>query len=198
MRRPQFLVLASVLLTVGLASFWFLNTSRASTETPEYTVIRAAGPFEIRDYPELHLVTSPMEADGINGGFRALFGFITGGNQAGAKIAMTTPVLVDNTTPQKRMSFILPKGTVQAGVPPPLDGEVKLGKQPPARYAVYRFEGGRSSQNEKSAIEKLRAWMATQELNGTGTPILAYYDPPWTPVFLRRNEVLIGIKKPRE
>ena len=198
MRRSQFFVLASALLTAGLASFWFLNTSRAATETPEYTVIRSTAPFEIRDYPELNLVTSPMEADGMNGGFRTLFGFITGGNQAGAKIAMTTPVLVDNTTPQKRMSFILPKGTAQAGVPRPLDGEVKLGKQPPARYAVFRFEGGRSAQNEKNAIEKLQAWMAAQDIKSTGTPILAYYDPPWTPVFLRRNEVLIRIKKPRE
>ena len=40
--------------------------------------------------------------------------------------------------------------------------------------------------------------METQRLKGKGVPLLAYYDPPWTPVFLRRNEVLIRIEKPRE
>ncbi len=198
MRRPRLILLTSALLTGGLAGFWLLNTSRAATETPEYTVTRSQPPFEIRDYPALNLVTSPMEADGIQGGFGALFGFITGNNQSGAKLAMTAPVLIDNTTQQKRMSFILPKGTAQNGIPQPLDAGLRLGQLPPERYAVFRFKGGRSAQNEKNAIEKLHAWMETQRLKGKGVPFLAYYDPPWTPVFLRRNEVLIRIEKPRE
>jgi hypothetical protein len=198
MRRPRFILLTSVILTAGLAGFWLLNTSRAATETPEHTVIRSQPPFEIRDYPALNLATSPMEADGIQGGFGALFGFITGKNQSGSKLAMTAPVLIDNTTQQKRMSFILPKGAAENGVPQPLDASVQLGQLPPDRYAVLRFEGGRSAQNEQNAIEKLRAWMEKQRLKGKGVPLLAYYDPPWTPVFLRRNEVLIRIEKPRE
>lgn len=198
MKRPRFILLTSALLTAGLAGFWLVNTSRAATETPEHTVIRSQPPFEIRDYPALNLATSPMEADGIQGGFGALFGFITGKNQSGSKLAMTAPVLIDNTTQQKRMSFILPKGAAENGVPQPLDTSVQLGQLPPDRYAVLRFEGGRSAQNEQNAIEKLRAWMEKQRLKGKGVPLLAYYDPPWTPVFLRRNEVLIRIEKPRE
>lgn len=198
MKRPRFILQTSALLTAGLAGFWLLNTSRVATETPEYTVTRSQPPFEIRDYPALNLATSPMEADGIQGGFRALFGFITGKNQSGAKLAMTAPVLIDNTTRRKRMSFILPKGTAQNSVPQPLDASVKLEQLPPDRYAVLRFEGGRSAQNEQNAIEKLQALMETQRLKGKGVPLLAYYDPPWTPFFLRRNEVLIRIEKPHE
>ena len=34
----------------------------------------------------------------------------------------------------------------------------------------------------------------TQKIAGKEDPILAYYDPPWTPVFLRRNEVMIRVE----
>jgi hypothetical protein len=35
--------------------------------------------------------------------------------------------------------------------------------------------------------------MQQNKLQEAGTPFSAYYDPPWTPGFLRRNEVLIPI-----
>ena len=53
--------------------------------------------------------------------------------------------------------------------------------------------GSRTEENEHAALEKLRAWLATQNLTPRGEPLFAYYDPPWTPVFLRRNEVLIPV-----
>ena len=60
---------------------------------------------------------------------------------------------------------------------------------------MLRFAGGRTVENEKAAIEKLTAWLEGQKLAGKGDPIFAYYDPPWTPVFLRRNEVMIRIRQ---
>jgi hypothetical protein len=75
---------------------------------------------------------------------------------------------------------------------------VKVAKLQPARFAVLRFEGGRTAENEKVAIDKLTAWLDGQKIAGKGEPIFAYYDPPWTPVFLRRNEVMIRIDKQSE
>ena len=54
---------------------------------------------------------------------------------------------------------------------------------------------GERQRNEKAAIERLTTWLDGQKIAGKGAPMFAYYDPPWTPVFLRRNEVMIRIDK---
>jgi len=40
------------------------------------------------------------------------------------------------------------------------------------RFAVLRFPGSRSEENEKAAVEKLRAWLEGQKIVGLGTPFL--------------------------
>jgi hypothetical protein len=39
--------------------------------------------------------------------------------------------------------------------------------------------------------------MEGKKLVATGEPVFAYYDPPWTPGFMRRNEVMIPVASPR-
>jgi hypothetical protein len=184
-----------LLLPIALAAFWFASNSRAATETPEYKVVRADGKIEIRDYPALTMATTPMSADGMNGGFGQLFRFITGSNESKEKIEMTAPVLIDNTTEKKTMSFIMPQATVSKGVPKPATSAVSLSSMPATRFVVLRFPGGRNAENEKNAIAVLRAWMTAQKLVGKGEPLFAYYDPPWTLIPFRRNEVMIRIEK---
>ena len=196
--KPKMPLLIATLILAGLAAFWLVSTSRAATETPEYKVIRADGKFEIRDYPALTVATTPMEGAEMNGGFGKLFRFITGSNGAKEKIAMTSPVLIDATKDKKTMSFIMPKKAVEKGVPKPSGESVTLGKVQAARFALLRFDGGRTAENEKAAIEKLKAWLDAEKLTGKGAPIFAYYDPPWTPTFMRRNEVMIRIDKHHE
>jgi hypothetical protein len=36
--------------------------------------------------------------------------------------------------------------------------------------------------------------MATEGLSVLSPPVFAYFDPPWTPPFLRRNEVMLRTK----
>ncbi len=184
-----------LLLPIALVAFWFASNSRAATETPEYKVVRADGKIEIRDYPALTVATTPMSADGMNGGFGQLFRFITGSNESKEKIEMTAPVLIDNTTEKKTMSFIMPQATVSKGVPKPAGDAVSLSSMPATRFVVLRFSGGRNEENEKKAIAALRAWMTSQKLTGKGEPLFAYYDPPWTLIPFRRNEVMIRIEK---
>jgi len=197
MKRKMPLI-GAIILLVGLAGFWLVSTSRAATETPEYKVIRTDGKFEIRDYPALTVATTPMEGEEMNGGFGNLFRFITGSNEGSEKIAMTAPVLIDTTTDKKTMSFIMPKAAVEKGVPKPAGEKVSLGKVEAARYAVLRFDGGRTAENEAAAMASLKARLEAEKLTGKGAPKFAYYDPPWTPTFMRRNEVMIRIDKAGE
>ncbi len=193
MKRPKFLIILAVVLPLGLAIFWLARTSRAATETPDYKVIRTDGKVEIRDYPALTIATTPMEGADMNGGFGQLFKFITGTNEGEEKIAMTSPVLIDTAKERKTMSFIMPKAAVEKGVPKPTGESVRLGKVEAARFVVLRFGGGRTAENEAKTIEKLKTWLEAQTIQAKSEPIFAYYDPPWTPTFLRRNEVMVRI-----
>jgi DNA gyrase inhibitor GyrI len=93
------------------------------------------------------------------------------------------------------MSFIMPKKAVADGVPKPTGENVSLGKVEAARFAVLRFSGGRTAKNEAKAIEKLKAWLDRNKIAGHGSVMFAYYDPPWTPFFMRRNEAMIRVDR---
>lgn len=194
-RSRRFLSLASAVVVVAVL-LWLVKNSRAATETPEYKVVRKDGKFEIRDYPALTLAGTSMEGADMDSGFMRLFRFIAGKNEGGEKIAMTSPVLIDSTAEKRTMSFIMPKKTIEKGVPKPSGDKVALGTIEAARFAVFRFQGGRSAKNEKKAAEKLKEWLEAQKLTGKGAPIFAYYDPPWTPTPMRRNEVMVRITRP--
>ena len=180
-RRP---LLVSILLAgaLGIAA---CAATRAGYETAPYTVVRSDGAFELRDYPELALVTTRRDSE--NGSFMRLFRYISGDNATEQKIAMTTPVFMQDDA----MAFVLP--TAVAPAPAPTSGEVRLEKRPAVRVAVHRYSGLRSPSADADALTKLRAWMAQQGLQAGGPPFRASYDPPWTPGPLRRNEVLVPI-----
>lgn len=173
MKRSKVPILLVIALPIAAAAFWLVSTSRAATETPDYKVIRTDEKFEIRDYPALTVATTPMEAGEMNRGFGQLFRFITGSNEGAEKIEMTSPVLIDTAQERKTMGFIMPRKAVEKGGPKPAGENVTLGKVEAARFAVLRFGGGRTAENEKAAIEKLTTWLDGQKLNGKGDPIFA-------------------------
>ena len=59
------------------------------------------------------------------------------------------------------------------------------------RFAVLRFSGGRNAKNEAETLARLKPWMEAEGLSGLSAPVYGYFDPPWTPAFLRRNEVML-------
>lgn len=168
----------------------------ASYESPDYTVISSEGPYEIRGYPALTLASTPMQQRGKDGSFMRLFGFISGNNSRSEKISMTTPVLISGES-SGTMSFIVPRDVAAKGTPAPASPEVSLNAVPPARYAVYRYSGSANPTRSRTATEKLLNWAATKHLETAGDPIFAYYNPPWTPWFMRRNEVLVKLSTAR-
>ena len=186
-----------VLVPVLLGAVWLVGTSRAATETPDYSVVKKDGKIEIRDYPELMVATAPMKDD-MDNSFMTLFRFITGANEEKQKISMTAPVLIRSEKEKKTMSFIVPKETVEKGIPKPTGELVTISKIKAARFVTLRFSGKRSSETEVKAVETLQTWMKEQKMEAKGEPVFAYYDPPWTPIFMRRNEVMVRIEKPRE
>ena len=171
------------------------QATRAGYESAPYTVVRKDGRFEVRDYPTLQVVgtsTTPG-SNGSDGSFMKLFRYITGGNERREKIAMTTPVLMQETGGDYQMSFVLPQKVRTSGPPAPTDASLKVRELPPARYAVLRFRGGRNRPNETRSLEALRSWLQKESMTPEAGPVYAYFDPPWIPAFLCRNEVMLRI-----
>lgn len=172
------------------------GTVRGGYESAPYKLVRASGKFELRDYPELTVVETRMArgGNGSDGSFNRLFRFITGGNEAKQKIAMTTPVFMSGGETNATMAFVMPAKMKTGEVPKPSDPAVTVRELPEGRFAVLRFSGGRNAKNEAESLERLQAWMKQEGLKELSPPIYGYFDPPWTPAFLRRNEVMTRIE----
>ena len=183
------LVIAAGLIFVGC------QATRGGYESAPYKVVRADGKFELRDYPSLAVVETPMAASGDSddGSFMRLFRFITGANEAKQKIAMTTPVFMSGHDTNRTMAFVLPAKVNATTAPKPADGAVAVRELPGGRFAVLRFSGGRNAQREAETLARLQVWLAAQGLKTAASPVYGYFDPPWTPSFLRRNEVMLGV-----
>lgn len=174
------------------------GTVRSGYESAPYRVIQASGKIELRDYPAMTLVETPMArgGGGSNGSFSRLFRFITGGNEAKQNIAMTTPVFMSGDEAQAKMGFVMPAKMKTGEVPQPTDSSVTVRELTAGRFAVLRFRGGRNAMNEAESLGKLRAWMQQAGLKESSPPIYGYFDPPWTPTVFRRNEVMLRVAPP--
>lgn len=172
---------------------------RAGYETAPYQVVRAHGKFELRDYPALTVVETPMarSSDGSDGSFNRLFRFISGANETKQKIAMTTPVFMSGGGTNATMAFVLPAKLKTDEVPQPSEESVKVRELAAGRFAVLRYSGARNEKNEAESLEQLRAWVKAEGLIEISPPVYGYFDPPWTPAFLRRNEVMLRIEAGR-
>ena len=167
--------------------------SRAGYESAAYKVVRSDGKFELRDYPAITVVETPMKSPGqdADNGFMRLFHFISGGNAAKQRISMTTPVFMTGSGTNSTMAFVMPAKLAPGEVPKPADQGLRVRELPPGRFAVLRYSGGRNEKQETNQLARLKTWMAAQSLPVLSEPIYGYFDPPWTPTFLRRNEVML-------
>ncbi|MBX3733166.1 MAG: heme-binding protein [Verrucomicrobiae bacterium] len=161
------------------------QVTRAGYESAPYQVLFEEEGVEVRQYPALRVARTPASGDD----FMRLFRYISKGNEAEQKIAMTTPVLMAGVgTTNASMAFVLPAGL--DAPPAPTGDAVAVTALEPATYAVRRFRGSRQGA-DGDAVGELEVWMRARNLPQEGAPVFAYYDPPWIPGFLRRNEVMI-------
>lgn len=174
-----------------------------SYETPEYEVERRIGAVEIRRYQPYVVaetdVRGSLERAGT-GGFRRLAGYIFGGNRAATggstKIAMTTPVTQERVGDEFRVRFMMPSEYDLESLPTPNDDRVRLERVGARRLAAIRYSGRWSQAGYERHLAELEEVLAANGLTASGEPVWARYDPPWTPWFLRRNEVLVAVEEP--
>jgi len=74
--------------------------------------------------------------------------------------------------------------------------DVRLLQLPPARRATIRFSGVATDALIASNEATLRAWLDSRNITALSAPTYAYYNDPFTPGLLRRNEVMFDVKGP--
>ena len=180
-----------------------------NTEQPKYRLILKDGAFEVRQYPSLlvaEAVTSGSREDALNRGFRTLANYIFAKSRGSEKISMTAPVMQDRekismTAPVMqdeagndgwRTRFVMPAGYTPATLPQPPQG-ISISEVPARRLAVIRFSGAAHDEAIAARETGLRRWLAAHDLQASGPAEYAFYNSPFIPSFLRRNEILIPV-----
>jgi hypothetical protein len=174
----------------------FLGTVAMAVEEPAFKVVLHEGDFDVRDYPALVVAEVTVSGDqkqAASRGFRLLAGYIFGGNRTRQSIAMTAPVTQTQSAGQWVVRFTMPSRYSLEALPEPNDPQVKLRLIPPSRLAVLRFSGLAGADTVEAKTADLKKRLSARQLRATGPASLAQYNPPWTPWFMRRNEVMIPV-----
>ena len=198
MQKRKMIYFAIGLVVIALIAIGWKLTSRTGYESAAYKMLEKDGSFELREYPDLMVVTTSADltAQGNDGSFGRLFKYISGNNDQKSKVSMTTPVFMDSDAQDagEQMSFVLPAEVAANSIPVPSDQNVTIRKRPGGKYAVLRFSGRLEDQTAEVA-KQLRDWIESKKWVPTEENAIEYagYDPPWTPGLMRRNEVLIQV-----
>lgn len=198
-----------LLLLLALAA---MPSFSQAIEEPDHEIIRKFDNVELRRYApyvvaEVVLDTAAEEAG--SQAFPILSGYIFGKNKGEKKFAMTAPVTqtaaplrMDMTAPVTqaavpggvRVQFVLPKGVTLATAPEPLDPRVQLRDVPATTWAVIRYSGTWSQANYLEHLEELKATLDAAGVATQGEPVFARYNAPFTPWFMRRNEIWLALR----
>ncbi len=111
---------------------------------------------------------------------------------------MTAPVETHMADSDMVMAFMMPSEYSMESLPEPTDPRVVLKKMPGRSLAAVRFSGSWSEERFQEHTEMLREWLGKRRYRGSGMPTVARYDPPWTPWFMGRNEILVEVAYPAE
>ena len=181
-------------------------------EEPDFQVIRKFDNIELRQYAPYVVAEVVLNATAAEAGSQAfpiLAGYIFGKNKGEKKLAMTAPVTqtaapvrLDMTAPVTQaavaggtlVQFVLPKGVTLATAPEPIDPRVQLRLVPAGNWAVIKYSGTWSQANYQEHLDQLKAALETARVTTQGEPVLARYNPPFTPWFMRRNEIWLALR----
>jgi effector-binding domain-containing protein len=204
MKRIRLIIVVMLLMLTGA-------TTAMATEEAPYKVVKNDDPFELREYPPQVLAETIVDGnleEAGNKAFRRLFRYISGDNTSRSKIAMTAPVSqekkgekISMTAPVSQqavqgkwaVSFMMPASYTLETLPIPDDQSIKLRQIPARRVAAVRYSGFWSEEKYLLHKEKLEKWIKENRYTVAGDPVWARYNAPFTPWFMRRNEILIPV-----
>jgi hypothetical protein len=188
-------------------------------ESPDYEVLLRDGDVEFRHYPAYLVAQTTVENssdrdEAASIGFRRLFKYITGENTTETEISMTAPVeqfagnsqvgkKIDMTAPVEQVqnqegwavAFILPKIFNWDSAPVPSNPAVKIVERPARLVATLRYSGRWTDKNVARHGQELKSYLEVHSIAQVSPVQTAFYNAPFTPPFMRRNEVQIEVEQ---
>ena len=212
-------MLIMVLLLLAMAYVGYHYISQARLEKPRYTVLKKQGAYELRAYEPMLVAEVTVEGtrhEAARRGFRLLAAFIFGDHEpqaaeaAEGSIAMTAPVMqhrIAMTAPVMEeapsldstswvIRFMMPHQYTEATLPKPRNPAVRIHRVPAHTKAVLRFTGSITHASLQQHEARLDQRMRDAQLQPYGDVQYAFYNPPWTLPWLRRNEVMRDVRVP--
>lgn len=209
-------------LQVSAIGILLMSASLAhAIEQPAYTVVLSNDVYEIRKYEPYivaEVVVPGPEAEAGSQAFSLLGGYIFGKNKGERKLEMTAPVVqtpvansadtptvstkIDMTAPVIQtpvtngflVQFMMPKAYTLATLPEPLDSKIKLREVAVKTVAAHRYTGTWSQSNYDEHLNILKTALAKDGVKTQGEPLYSRYNPPFTPWFMRRNEIWFNVQ----
>jgi hypothetical protein len=171
--------------------FIYVLLMAQSYQTQPYEVLSTLDHIEIRYYPPAMKVQVESALTN-NRNFNALFKYISGNNEAGEKIAMTTPVYMENKKNSQSMAFVLPAQYTDTAPLPKGEG-VAVYQSKAGYFAAIRYGGYSNAEKVHQYTQQLKAILSQAGKKIVGQALILSYDAPYK-FYNRRNEVLLEIE----
>jgi hypothetical protein len=200
------------ILPLALA-FTFLGSPAMAIEEPAYDVLLETKHYEVRRYASYIVAEVDVDDDfkrAGNSAFRVLAGYIFGDNEPQQKMQMTAPVesregvrmnMTAPVTSQSKdgdgvftYSFVMERKYTMDTLPKPTNRDIRLVERPERIMAVHRYSGTWSEKRYEEHEKILLDALATDRVKTRAAPVFARYNAPFTPWFLRRNEIMVEIE----
>ena len=183
------------------------------TQEQRFDVAGQVGDYELRKYHACVIAEVSVASDfqgASNAGFQPLFNYIAGSNHTNSKVAMTTPVLQESGTKietterpiefsdegEHKVGFVMPGHFSKTSeLPVPNDSRVTLREIAEELVVIDRFSGNWSHEVYLKRLGKMLAAIESSGYTVAGSPRFARFNPPWTPRFMRRNEIQVPVTR---
>ena len=198
----------------SLLIFIFWGTNLSALEEPKYSVLKEYENFEIRNYDSYLVAEVDIEGSYNKTGneaFRILAGYIFGDNQSSTKMNMTAPVESEAIQSSEKMNmtapvfsnknvngytyrFVMESKYTQETLPVPNNSKIRITEIKDRVMAVISFSGRWSQKNFEKHEQILVNDLKNAGIGVASEAIYARYNAPFTPWFLRRNEIMFEIE----
>ena len=173
------------------------------TERQEFKVLRTYDDFELREYLPCVIAEVKVSAQystASSSAFASLFNYISAGNKASEKIAMTAPVIAvqsadSSDSDEWFVSFVMPSGATFGQLPHPNDSQVKLRELATETCVAKSFRGRATEELSQKITQELRTSASKANIALSNETRICRFDPPFKPSFMQYNEVVIPLSK---
>lgn len=193
--------LATLVIAIIVAA---TGSPAMALEEPPFEVIHVTDEYEIRRYAPYIVAEVDVAGDMGDSGnraFRILADFIFGNNEPGHKMQMTAPVVSDAPRAGKdafTYAFVMESRYSMNTLPAPADPRIRIVQKPAQVVAARSYSGRWTQENFLRHELSLVSALTIDGLSMRSEPLLARYNSPFRPWFLRRNEVLVELDWPQD